>query len=88
MRAHGCGEHGNRISPRSPGRYQPAIRKVPASTVPFGESISRNSRTVWAAFDDAEVLVAVAATAGEVRAKYREVMRQRAREKAEAKATR
>jgi hypothetical protein len=88
MRAHGCGGHGNRISKRGPDRYRPAVRKIPASTVPFGESISRNGRTVWAAFDDAEVLVAVADTAGEVRVKYREAMRRRERDEAEAKTRR
>jgi len=81
--------HGNRISStRRPDPHPPTIRKVPADSVPYGESISRNGRTVWAAFDDAEVLVAVAATAPEVRAKYREAMRERAREKAEARTRR
>lgn len=64
--------HGNRISPRSPDRNQPTIRKVEASTVPYGESISGNGRTVWIALDG-ERLVCVAATAEEARSKYREI---------------
>jgi hypothetical protein len=80
MRGRGCGEHGNRISKRGPDRYQPAATlKIPASTVPFGESISLTGKTVWAAYDDAGVLVAVGSTAGEVRVKYREAVRRRER---------
>jgi hypothetical protein len=50
------------------------IRKVPAESVPYGESISRNGKFVWAAYDNG-VLVAVGATAGEARRKYREAKR-------------
>ena len=45
-----------------------SIRKVPADSVPYGDSISRNGRTVWAAYDDGR-LVAVGATRDEVRSK-------------------
>lgn len=48
---------------------KPTTRKVPANSVPYGDSISRNGRTVWAAFDGG-TLVAVAATADEVRGLY------------------
>jgi hypothetical protein len=58
----------HRSSGRSP---KPTIRKVPADGVPYGESISRNGRTVWAGYDG-ERLVCVAATAPEARRKYRE----------------
>ncbi len=64
--------HGNRISRRSPDRNQPTIRKVDASTVPYGESITRDGRTVWAALDG-ERVVCVAATATEARRKFREI---------------
>jgi hypothetical protein len=32
-------------------RIRQPIRKVPAESEPYGESISRNDKTVWAAFD-------------------------------------
>jgi hypothetical protein len=61
--------HGNRIE-----RYKPDapidIRKVPADSVPYGESISRNGRTVWVAYDG-DRLVCIGATAGEARSKYK-----------------
>jgi hypothetical protein len=44
--------------------------------VPFGESISANSETVWAAYDSGGALIAVAATSAEVRRKYRERRRE------------
>jgi hypothetical protein len=47
-----------------------SLRKVPADSVPFGESISRNGRTVWAAYHNGE-LVALGVTRDEARAKYR-----------------
>ena len=53
------------------------IRKVPADSVPFGESISRNGRTVWAAYHNNE-LMAVAESADAARRKYRAVLWQRA----------
>jgi hypothetical protein len=66
------GGHGSyRNTARGPDRYRPTrIAKVPANSVPYGSSISRNGNTVWAAYDG-EVIVAVGATATEVRAKYR-----------------
>jgi hypothetical protein len=56
----------------NPNADIPTVRKVPASSVPYGESISRNGRTVWAAYDG-ERLVAVGATADEARQSYRKV---------------
>jgi len=46
------------------------VRKVPADSVPFGESISRNGRTVWAAYDKDGTLIAIAPTADQARAKF------------------
>jgi len=72
--APGCGpggthkNHGNQISP---GKRRPCpltIRKVPADSVPYGDSISRNGQTVWAAYDG-ERLLCVAASAEEARRK-------------------
>ena len=63
-----------RINTHSPDKHPPTIRKVDASTVPFGESISRNGHTAWIALDG-ERLVCVAATACEARSKYREICR-------------
>jgi hypothetical protein len=54
------------------------VRKVPADSVPHGDAVSRNGRTVWAAYDS-ETLIAVGATANEARGKYREVRRQKER---------
>jgi len=45
------------------------VRKVPAESVPYGDSISRNGRTVWAGFDG-ERVVCAAATADECRVKW------------------
>jgi hypothetical protein len=66
--------HGNRISkpPRS-DPHPPTVRKVPAGSVPYGDSISRNGSSVWAAFNDDGKLICVAATAGEARRKYRSI---------------
>ncbi|MGB7554471.1 MAG: hypothetical protein WBM04_08855 [Candidatus Korobacteraceae bacterium] len=66
--------HGNRIATYSPDPHPPTIRKVPANSVPYGESISRNGRTVWIAMDG-ERLVCIAATAVEARRKYRDICR-------------
>ncbi len=59
-------------------KYRPAehidVRKVPADSVPYGSSISRNGKFVWCAYDG-ERLVCVAATAPEARRKYREAKR-------------
>lgn len=67
--------HGSHQStlPRERPQWQDAltVRKVPADSVPFGESISRNGRTVFAAYDG-ERLVAVGATTEEARRKYRD----------------
>ena len=63
----------NRVTngPRWRDPHPPTVRKVPADAVPYGSSISRNGRTVWAAYDEAGTLIAVAATSDEVRRKYR-----------------
>jgi hypothetical protein len=53
----------------------PTVRKVPAGAVPYGSDISRNGRTVWAAYDEVGTLIAVAATSDEVRRKYRSLQR-------------
>jgi hypothetical protein len=63
----------NRIYPRKPDPRPPTVRKVPVNTVPYGDSIARNGKTMWAAFDG-DRLVAVGATAGEARSKYREAL--------------
>ena len=69
--------HGNSRNPRrSPPRWVPTLRKIPADSVPYGDSITHRSY-VWAAYHDEE-LIAVAATAPEVRAKFVEAMRVRA----------
>jgi hypothetical protein len=70
----------NRIN-HTTTRYKPIIRKVAPDSVPYGESISRNGRTLWAAYDG-ETLVVVAATAGESRTKYREAMKAQERQAA------
>jgi hypothetical protein len=48
-----------------------SIRKVPADSAPFGESISRNGRTVCAAYHN-DQLITMDATANEARGKYRD----------------
>lgn len=63
------GSHGNKTHSGAP-RPHIGVHKVPADSVPYGESISRNGRTVWAAYDG-ETLVAVGATVPEARRKYR-----------------
>jgi hypothetical protein len=63
----------NKVHTRSSPREVIDVRKVPADSVPYGSDISRNGRTVWAAYH-ADERVAVAATAPEARRKYREVM--------------
>lgn len=67
----------NTIQRRWIDPHPPTVRKVPADSVPYGSDISRNGKTVWAAFDEVGTLVAVAATAPEARRKYREAQRQR-----------
>jgi hypothetical protein len=45
------------------------VLKVPADSVPFGESVSRNGRTVWAVYEAGE-LRCLGATAKEARHSY------------------
>lgn len=54
------------------------VHKVPAASVPYGESISTRGDYVWCAYDDRGTLVCVAATAKEARRKYQERKRARA----------
>ena len=61
--------HGNRLDAYKPDAPID-VRKLRADSVPYGESISRNGKVVWAAYDG-ERLVCVAATAGEARRKYK-----------------
>jgi hypothetical protein len=69
------GSHGNKTSwphrPDSERWPEMSIRKVPVDSVPFGESISRNGRTVWAAYHN-DMLIAVGATHDEARGRYRD----------------
>jgi hypothetical protein len=62
----------NRINTHRPDEHPPTIRKVPAATVPYGDSISRNGQTVWVALDG-DQLICVAATAEEARRKSRAI---------------
>ena len=48
----------------------PIIKKVDATSVPYGPDVSRNGKFVWAAFDN-DRLVCIAATAPEARRRYR-----------------
>jgi len=66
---HGHGAHRKPDPPRAP-LPEGAIRKQPASSVPFGEDIARHGGSVWVAYLDGQV-VGVAATAGEARRMYR-----------------
>jgi hypothetical protein len=66
--------HGNQTSagPRRPDSErwpELTVKKVAASSVPFGESISRNGKTVWASYHD-DQLIAVGASHDEARDKY------------------
>jgi hypothetical protein len=67
------GSHGNAASwphrPDSERFPELSIRKVPADGVPYGESISTNGRTVWAAYHN-DKLIAVGVTHDDVRGKY------------------
>lgn len=47
------------------------VRKVPASSVRYGESVSRNGKHVWVATDG--TVTAVGATAGEARLKFKAI---------------
>lgn len=62
----------NRVNRHGPDQDPPTVRKVPADSVPFGDSISINGETVWAAYDSRGTVIAVAATSAEARRKYRE----------------
>jgi len=68
QKAHKSGKSGPRrtYAERFP---EMSVRKVGASSVPFGESVSRNGKTCWAAYHDGQ-LIAVGATADEARGKY------------------
>jgi hypothetical protein len=67
------GSHGNKTSwphrPDSERWPELSLRKVPADSVPYGESISRNGHTVWAGFHG-DQFVCCGATHDEARAKY------------------
>ena len=75
--------HGNvsRTTPRKPD-VGLTLRKVPADSVPYGDSISRNGVFVWAAYEG-DRLVCVAATADEARRRYRALKRHGAENLAE-----
>ena len=60
----------NRINSNPHKELDIELHKVPADSVPYGESISTRGDYVWAAYDDRGALVCVAATAKEVRRKY------------------
>jgi hypothetical protein len=83
--------HGNRTSAgprRSDSERWPelSIRKVPAASVPFGESISSNGKTVWASFHAGQ-LVCCGATHDEARDKYAVWIATRPREQDKGTAT-
>lgn len=60
--------HGNRIYPERKLREDAGVvRKVTADSVPFGESISTNGKTVWVCVDAGGKILATAATAPEAR---------------------
>ena len=65
-------EQSNKIWPSRKRRFDISVRvrKVSAASVPYGSSISRNGRTVWAAYDSDGALVTVAATSAEARSRY------------------
>lgn len=64
----------NKINRSGTSRPKPTVRKVPADSVPYGESMSRNGKHVWTAYDG-ERLIVVGATSTEVRVKYREALK-------------
>jgi hypothetical protein len=51
------------------------VRKVPATSVPYGEQICTRGKHVYAAYAPDGTLVCVAATAPKARSKYREIVR-------------
>ena len=61
--------HGNKVGKYRPDPNPPTVRKVPATSVPYGDSISRNGRTVWVVLEG-ERVVCVAATAAAVANPY------------------
>ncbi len=65
--------HGNVVHHRKQDQRQPTVRKVPVDSVSYGSDISRNGKTVWAAYSLDGALVCLGATAEEARAKYRSV---------------
>lgn len=60
----------NRINTNPHRELDIDVRKVPAESVPYGESISTRGDYVWCAYDDRGTLVCVAATANEARRRY------------------
>lgn len=65
--------HGNKICPSSPPQDRPDVRKVPASSVPYGECVCRHGQHVYAAYEPGTGrLVCIGSTALEARRKYRE----------------
>jgi hypothetical protein len=77
-------DNGNKLKPGG-RRADPelSVRKVAASSVRYGDSVSRHGRTVWAAYCG-ERLVSVGATAGEARRKYYAAMKAEKQEEARA----
>lgn len=62
----------NRINAHHPDPNPPTVRKVLANSVPYGESISRNGRTVWVALEG-ERVICVAASSAEVRRRFYDI---------------
>jgi hypothetical protein len=69
--------HGNKMWPHKPNPNAdiPTVRKIPVSTVTYGDSLTHRPY-LWGAFNGEE-LIAYAATAPEVRTKYRVEMAHR-----------
>lgn len=65
----------NKVNTHGPEKDPPVLRRVAADSVPYGESISKNGRTVWAAYAPDRALVCVRATATEAHVRYRELRR-------------
>jgi hypothetical protein len=63
-----------------PDRPELSIVKVPADSVPYGESISRNGRTVWAAYFNGE-LAGVGGSADDARRAYHKWLSDHARKR-------
>ena len=73
----------NRIVPHRQDPDAPIVRKVPATSVPFGDSISAHGKHVWVAYAPDGTQVVVAATAEEARFKYRQIRRRKLTEPSE-----